>query len=146
MARHLIPSFQHLLTIESECNAVLDVAIGISREYRHLLRTPENKIWETALANDLGKLAQGVGTRMPKRNSIIRFVAHKTVPQNKKVAYSHLVAELRSHKKEVHRVRVTVGGDRLNYSGINAAQTASLTTTKCLINSTHSTKTKNLCP
>ena len=137
---YLVPSIHEFFTEEHQCNAVIDEATGISQEYRHLLRTPAKKVWETALANDLGRLAQGVGTRMPKGNSTIRFVARKAVPQHKKVTYARLVAELRPHKKEVHRVRVTVGGDRLDYTGITATQTASLTTTKCLINSTLSTK------
>ena len=71
---------------------------------------------------------------MPKGNSTIRFVTRQVVPHHKKITYTRLVAELHLHKREVHRVRATVGGDRLDYKGITAAQTASLTITKCLIN------------
>ena len=53
--------------------------------------------------------------------------------------YTRLVVELRPHKKEVHQVQVTVGGNKLEYTDITATQTASLTTTKCSINSTLST-------
>ena len=40
---------------------------------------------------------------------------------------------------KVNRVRVTVGGDRLNFPGANTTHCVSLTTTKCLLNSTIST-------
>ena len=66
------------------------------------MRTPAKKIWETSLANNLGRLAQGVGTRMKKGNINIRFVARRAVPADRKVTYACLVAELRPHKKEVH--------------------------------------------
>jgi hypothetical protein len=44
------------------------------------------------------------------------------------------------HKKEKERVRLTVGGDRLDYSGDVATSTADITTFKILINSTLSTE------
>ena len=138
-ANSLVQTVRHAFDGVNSCNAVVDEATGDAQEYRHLMRTPARKVWETSLANDLGRLAQGVGTRMPTGNSTIRFVSRQTVPAHKKVTYARLVAELRPHKKEVHRVRVTVGGDKLEYTGITATQTASLTTTKCLINSTLST-------
>jgi hypothetical protein len=46
---------------------------------------------------------------------------------------------LRPRKAETHRVRITVGGDKLDFPGLTATQCASLTTTKCLLNSTIST-------
>ena len=50
-----------------------------------------------------------------------------------------MVASIRPTKAEVNRTHVTVGGDRLNFSGATTTQCASLTTTKCLLNSTIST-------
>ena len=49
------------------------------------------------------------------------------------------MASIRPHQKEVHIVRVTMGGDKLDYNGITSTQTASLNTTKYLINGTIST-------
>jgi hypothetical protein len=49
------------------------------------------------------------------------------------------VCDYKPHKKEKERVRLTVGGDRLNYSGDVATSTADITTFKILINSTLST-------
>ena len=50
-----------------------------------------------------------------------------------------MVASIRPTKSEVNRVRFTVGGDRLDFPGVITTHCASLTTTKCLLNSTIST-------
>jgi hypothetical protein len=47
---------------------------------------------------------------------------------------------LQTSKKEKERVRLTVGGDRIDYSGDAATSTADITTFNILINSTLSTK------
>jgi hypothetical protein len=49
------------------------------------------------------------------------------------------VCDYKTHKKEKERVRLTVGGDKLDYSGDVATSTADITTFKILINSTLST-------
>jgi hypothetical protein len=46
------------------------------------------------------------------------------------------VCDYKPHKKEKERVRLTVGGDRLDYSGNVTTSTADITTFKILINST----------
>ena len=51
--------------------------------------------------------------------------------------------EINPHKEENHRVRLTVGWDRLDFDRVTATQCASLSTTKILMNSTISTLGKN---
>ena len=50
-----------------------------------------------------------------------------------------MVATIRLTKAKVKRVRVTVGGYRLDLPGATTTHCASLTTTKCLLNRTIST-------
>jgi hypothetical protein len=50
------------------------------------------------------------------------------------------VHEFKPNKTEKHRVILTVGGDRLDYSDDTATSIADITTLKILINSTLSTK------
>ena len=50
-----------------------------------------------------------------------------------------MVASIRPTKAVVNRIRITVGGDRLNVPGATTTHCAGLTTTKCLLNSTIST-------
>ena len=50
-----------------------------------------------------------------------------------------MVATIRPNKAKVNCVHVTVGGDRLVFLNTTTTHCASLTTTKCLLNSTIST-------
>ena len=61
------------------------------------------------------------------------------IPAGYTVTYSQLVAGIRSHKTENRRVRVTIGGNKLEFPGNTTTNCSSLTTTKCLLNSTIST-------
>jgi hypothetical protein len=124
---------------QHQANVVIDDITGQALEYRHLITGPNQDLWRQSLANDLGRLAQGVGQRMPTGTNTIFFIPRSSVPVGRKVTYGRLVSTIRPTKDETHRVRVTVGGDRLDFPGITTTQCASLTTTKCLLNSTLST-------
>jgi hypothetical protein len=58
----------------------------------------------------------------------------------RKITYGKIVCDYKPHKKEKERVRLTVGDDRLDYSGDVATSTADIATFKILINSTLSTE------
>ena len=76
---------------------------------------------------------------MPTGTNTIYFVGLMVVTRGRKVTYVHLVATLRPHKEEFHRVCITSGCNKLNYPGVTATYCSSLTTTKCLLNRTLST-------
>ena len=141
MHRYPLRSHANTAVLQSppQANVVIDALTGQAHEYRHLITGPNQALWRQALANDLGRLAQGVGTRMATGTNTIFFIPRHRVPAGRKVTYGRLVATIRPNKDETHRVRVTVGGDRLDYPGLTTTQCASLTTTKCLLNSTLST-------
>ena len=92
-----------------------------------------------SLANNLGRLTQGVGTCVTTFTNTEFFICRCDIPAGRKVTYSQLVAIIRSHKTETHRVRVTVVGKKLDFPGVTTTSCASLTTNKCLVNSTVST-------
>ena len=75
---------QHLIATEhcrtNYANTVIEMNTGESLEYSHLMCGPEKDIWKTSLANDLGRLAQGVGTRMPTVTNTVFFIARSAVP------------------------------------------------------------------
>jgi hypothetical protein len=50
------------------------------------------------------------------------------------------VVDIKDHKEEKERIRLTVGGDQIEYPGDKATITAGLTTEKILINSVISTQ------
>ena len=121
------------------CSSVMEPATGSILEYRHLIYGTNKKTWKKALANDLGRLAQGVGTCMKNGTNTIFFVKQSAVPSDQTVLYCQLVASLCPNKSETHRVRMTAEGNLLDYPDITSTGTASLTTTKCLLNSVIST-------
>ena len=95
----------------------------------------ENRIvWGKSLSNELGRLTQGI--RNIVGNGAMEFIKISEVPKGKKVAYSNMVCDYRPTKEEKYRVRLTVGGDVLDYYGNAASPAASLIETKLLINST----------
>jgi hypothetical protein len=49
------------------------------------------------------------------------------------------VVDIKDHKEEKERTRLTIGGDQIEYPGDKSTQTAGLTTAKILINSIIST-------
>jgi hypothetical protein len=45
------------------------------------------------------------------------FVELTNIPKDRKITYGKIVCDYKPHKKEKERIRLTVGGDRLDYSG-----------------------------
>jgi hypothetical protein len=70
----------------------------------------------------------------------IEFITAAQVPRARQITYGRLVCDIRPQKKEMHRVRLTVGEDIIDYPGETSTKNANLTTSKCLWNSTISTK------
>ena len=56
------------------------------------------------------------------------------------VTYGRIVVSFRPEKKDPNRVRLTVGGDRINYPDDVGTPTADMLTVKLLLNSVISTK------
>ena len=60
--KNITPQQPHL--IYAEINGVLDTTIGDMLGHRQLVKSPDREIWRKDLGNDLGRLAQGVGSRI----------------------------------------------------------------------------------
>ena len=86
------------------------------------------------MSNELGRLAQGI--REVNGNDVIDFIPFKEVPKDRIVTYANMVCDIRPLKTEKFRVRLTVGGDRLQYPDDTASPAATLLETKLLLNST----------
>ena len=89
--------------------------------------------WQKATSNELGRLA--AGTTNIAGNYVIKFVSKDSIPVGKKVTYANFVCDYRPNKDDPWRVRLTVGGDKLDYFGNPASPAASLLESKLLINS-----------
>ena len=127
------------------CNAIIDPTTGQSLEYRHLIKnTSTKKIWNTSFANELGRLANGVGDRIAGTNTIA-FIPKNMVPVGRRVTYGRIVVDFRPHKSEPNRTRLTVGGDKIDYPGEVRTDTADIVTAKLLLNSVVSTPRARCC-
>ena len=123
-------------------NAIVDDESGEVLEYRHLIKREKyRKQSEHSFANEIGRLAQGVGGR-EKGTDTIFFIPHSQVPSDRKkdVTYGRICVNWRPQKAEPLRTRLTVGGNLIKFPGDVGTPTAEMTTTKVLINSTISTK------
>jgi hypothetical protein len=120
-------------------NSVINEDTGASLEYRHLINDASKfTIWNEAAANEFGRLAQGVGNRIDGSHTIF-FIPRQAVPKGNFFTYGRFVVDIRPNKSEVHRVRLNVGGNLIQYLGDVSTRSADLTTSKCLWNITIST-------
>jgi hypothetical protein len=120
-------------------NAVIQPTTGANMEYRGLIANKDTfPTWDRAAENEFGRLAQGVGGRIEVSNTIYCIPRSEFQP-NKRVTYGRFVVDVRPNKEEVHRVRLTVGGNLIKYDGDISTRSADLNTSKCLWNSVIST-------
>jgi hypothetical protein len=120
-------------------NAVVDPITGANLEYPQLIKGPDSAEWWSSSANEFGRLAQGVMPHMPTGTNTMRFIKHTDVPADRTATYVRIVCDERPLKTETKRVRLTVGGDKIDYPGNVATPTAELIAVKCLFNSVVST-------
>jgi hypothetical protein len=120
-------------------NAVVDPITGANLEFPQLINGPDSEEWWKSSANEFGRLAQGVMPHMPNGTNTMRFIKHTDMPADRKATYVRIVCDERPLKTETKRVRLTVGGDKIDYPGKVATPTAELVAVKCLFNSVVST-------
>ena len=83
----------HLYNLEA--NAVLNPLTGVLQEFLHLIKGPDKDIWTKSLANEFGRLAQGVRNRIEGTNTMY-FITKEEVPfETKKVTYPKIVCNIR---------------------------------------------------
>jgi hypothetical protein len=126
-------SQQHL------ANVVIHPITGKEMEYMALMKDPRlEPLWKRGFGNECGRLFQGIRD-IPGTDTCF-FINLTNVPKYRKITYDKTVCDYKPHKKEKERVRFTVDGDRLDYSGNVATSTSGITTFMILINSTLSTE------
>jgi hypothetical protein len=95
------------------------------------------------LSNKWGWLAQAIHNCTAATNTV-DFIPKSSVPTNKKVMYGNFIYDYCPFKSEKYRVRLTAGGDRLEYNKYAGSPDASLLETKLIINSTISNANNNV--
>jgi hypothetical protein len=123
----------------NHANAVIHPVTGKEMEYSALMKDPRLKpLWTRGFDNERGRLFQGI--RDISGTDTCLFTILKDIPADRNITYGKIVCDYKPHKQEKERVRLTIGGDRLDYSNDIATSTSDITTFKILINITLSTK------
>jgi hypothetical protein len=127
----------------SKCaQIVCNNKIGQYLNYKQLIRDPKYKeIWSTSVANEFGRLAQGVGGRVQGTNTIF-FICKDQVPKDriKDVTYISYGCEIKPNKEEKQQTRLTARGDRIHDPDNVGTPTADMILVKVLLNSIISTE------
>jgi hypothetical protein len=135
---HMAIDLEHWSQRHQE-NAVIHPVTGKEMEYLALMKDPRlQPLWNRGFGNECGRLFQGIQD-IPVTDTFF-FTTLKNIPTDRKITYGKILCDYKPHKKEKEHVRLTVGSNRLDYSGNIATSTADITTFKILINSTLSTK------
>jgi hypothetical protein len=128
----------HHWSQQHQANAVVHPITGKEMEYMALMKDPSMQpLWKRVFGNEVGRLFQGIRD-IPGTDTCF-FVELANIPKDRQITYGKIVCDYKPHKKEKGPVRLTVRGDRLDYSGDVVTSTADITTFKILINSTLST-------
>ena len=99
-----------------------------------LIHGENKRIWIQALSNELGRLLQGNDAGV-KSTDCMEFISKHEIPEGRKVTYANFVCDHRPLKTEPFRIRLVVGGDRLEYADDTGSPAASMLETKMLVNS-----------
>ncbi len=130
------------IDIEEMCNGVVHpITNETITKYQKLINEPLlRETWTKAMCIELGRLAQGF--EYTKGTNTIRFLNHreiKEIPGDRTVTYARIVVDYRPQKEDPNRVRITVGGNLIDYPYELTTRTVELTTSKILWNSVIST-------
>jgi hypothetical protein len=90
-------------------NAVICPETGKSLKHQELITKLRYKIkWMRSTANEINRLYN---------TNTIRFIRRSNIPKGRKVTYGSFVVDIKDHKEEKERTRLTVGGDQIEYPG-----------------------------
>jgi hypothetical protein len=124
---------------QHQANAVIHPVTRKEMEYSAHMKDPRlQPLWTRGFGNECGRLFQGIRD-IPGTDTCF-FIKLTKIPKDRKITYGKILCDYRPHKTEKERVRLTVGNDRLDYSGDVTTSTADITAFKILINSTLSTE------
>ena len=103
---------------------------GTKQTIYSMLAGPKRGIWTQSFSNEWGRLAQGNDDGV-RSTDTIEFIYKYEVPKDRGVTYATYILGYRPLKTEPYRVRITVGGDRLNYAEDAGLSAVNLLETNC---------------
>jgi hypothetical protein len=101
------------------------------------------EIWQMAFGKDFGGMAQGGNKTGQKGTNAMFVMTHDEIKQavaaGKFSTYMNPVVDYRAQKEDPYRIRITAGGNLINYESNASVQTADLDMAKIHWNSVLST-------
>jgi hypothetical protein len=86
-------------------NAVICPETGKSLKHQELITKLKYKIkWMKSTVNEINRLFN---------TNTIKFIRRSDIPKGRKVTYGSFVVDIKDHKDEIERTRLTVGGDQI---------------------------------
>jgi hypothetical protein len=113
--------------------------------YKKLMHDPATaKVWQTAFGKDFGGMAQGCNKTGQKGMNAMFVMAHNEIKHalaaKNFFTYANPVVDYRPQKEDPHRIRITAGGNLIDYDGNASICTVNLNTVKLHWNSVISTE------
>ena len=135
-ARHLLA--QHMassVTADDEqfCMHLYDEN-GKKETVESLMNGKDKDIWNKSMSMELGRLSQG-NIHNVNATDTLDFISKDKIPKGQAITYASFRCDYRPLKSEKHRIRLVVGGDKLNYDDDSGSPAASLLETKVMLNS-----------
>ena len=135
----------HQVDIEHFCVPVIHPTKGeIITKYAKLTKDPElGETWKTGFGKEWGSLDQGndrTGAKGTNTFIVFKPLQIPLIPKDRTITYTNIVCNYRPQKEDPNRVRITAGGNLIDYPGEHTTRTANITTSKMLWNSVLSTK------
>jgi hypothetical protein len=110
---------------QHQVNTVIHPITGKEMEYPALMKDPRlQPLWTQGFGNEYGRLFQGMWDIAGTDTSF--FIKLTNIPKDRNITYGKIVCDNKPHKKEKERVRLTMGRDRLDYSGDVTTSTADI--------------------
>ena len=117
--------------LENKINTITCPKTVKQLEYRHLIQDPATKaVWNPTISTELDRLVSTQTTR---------FMKKRYIPKREKAVYTRLVVDLRPNKAVHERLRMCMGGEKMESIMDTTTRTADLTICKLHMNGVVST-------
>jgi hypothetical protein len=131
--------FQHNINIEQVCNGIVHpITKETITKYTKLVDDPALKdLWVPAMSKELHCLAQAKEGVTVGTNTIF-YLTHdgiRRIPKDRTITYAQIVINHHPQKDDPNRVRITVGGNLINYPYTLTTRTANMVSAKIMWNS-----------
>ncbi len=97
------------------------------------------EVWQTAFGKDFGSMVQGCNKTGQKGTNVMFVMSHYEITHvlasKKFFTYANPVVDYCPQKDDPHRIRITAGGNLINYEGNASVRTADINTAKIHWNS-----------